>query len=37
MKLKIKLKSNRKGAGFLGVCALDTAGRSRRRCARLRP
>lgn len=37
MKLKLKLKSNRKGAGLLGVCALDTAGESRLRFVTLRP
>lgn len=37
MKLKFKLKSNRRGAGFLGVCALDSAGRSRLRFGKLRP
>lgn len=26
MKLKFKLKSNRRGARLLGVCALDSAG-----------
>lgn len=37
MKLKFKLKSNRRGARLLGVCVLDSAGRSRLHFGRLRP
>jgi len=34
--MKLKLKSNRKGAGLLGVSELDTAGRSRTLLGRFR-
>ncbi len=35
MKLKFKLQSNGKGARFLGVCALESAGESRLLMGRL--
>lgn len=37
IEISFEFETQRKGAGLLGVCALDTAGESRLRFGRLRP